>query len=182
MPDPTINPGLTPALRSALAAVRRRIRAYVWIEGVATLVAVIGIAFWLGMALDWMFEPSRFLRKCGGLVIGVVTLFVLYRYLLRRVFVPISDTSAAILLERRFPQLQDHLITAVDVARSSQVAANYHPELVAQTTQAADRAIANVRVPDLFNRGRLLRAVVAAALLMVSIVVFASISRDAFGF
>ena len=33
MPDPTTNPGLTPAVRGALAAVRRRIRAYVWIEG-----------------------------------------------------------------------------------------------------------------------------------------------------
>ncbi len=182
MPDPTINPGLTPAVRSALAAVRRRIRAYVWIEGIATLVAVVGIAFWLGMALDWMFEPSPTLRKCGGLVIGIAAIFVLYRYLLRRVFVPITDTSAALLLERRFPQLQDHLITAVDVSRSSQAAADYHPQLIAATTQAADRAIANVRVPELFNRGPLLRAVVAAALLVVSIAVFALISRDAFGF
>ena len=161
---------------------RRRIRAYVWIEGVATLVVVVGIAFWLGMALDWMFEPSPTLRKCGGLVIGIAAIFVLYRYLLRRVFVPITDTSAALLLERRFPQLQDHLITAVDVSRSSQAAADYHPQLIAATTQAADRAIANVRVPELFNRGPLLRAVVAAALLVVSIATFALISRDAFGF
>ena len=58
MPTPLPNPDLTPAVRSALAAVRRRIRDYVWIEGLAMLVAVFGLAFWLGMALDWTFEPS----------------------------------------------------------------------------------------------------------------------------
>src|SRR4051812_18096308 len=166
MPDPTTNPGLTPAIRSALVDVRRRTRTYVWVEGMTILVAVIGVAFWLGMALDWMFEPSAVVRKCGWAIIAVAMLFVLYRYLLRRIFVPITDTSAALLLERRFPQLQDHLITAVDVSRSPQ-AADYHPQLIAATTQAAERAIANVRIPDLFNRGPLLRAAITAALLAV---------------
>src|SRR6187455_2701437 len=123
-------PELTPAIRSMLAAVRSRIRAYVWIEGLAMLVALVGLAFWLGMAWDWMFEPSPASRRIALIAVGCLALYVVYRYLLRRVFVPISYTSAAVLLERRFPKLQDHLLTAVDVAAAPDRAAGYNSQLL----------------------------------------------------
>src|SRR5687768_3770703 len=138
MADPTPKPELTPAVRGALAAVRRQIRAYVWLEGLAILVALLGLAFWLGLGLDWLFEPSPRMRQVGLVVVGCAALYVVYRYLLRRAFVPVSDTAAALLLERRFANLQDHVITAVDVAAAPDHAAEYHPELVVRTTQAAD--------------------------------------------
>ena len=146
------------------------------------LIAVVGLAFWLGMAWDWMFEPTPTTRRTGLIIVGCLAAFVLYRYLLRRVFVPISDTSAAVLLERRFPKLQDHLLTAVDAARSPDRAAAFHPQLMAETSQAADAAIAGVNVSQLFNHGPLLRTVATAAALAISIVAFALLSRDVFGF
>jgi len=182
MPDATPTSELTPAVRGALADVRWRIRAYVWIEGLALLIAVLGLAFWLGMAGDWLFEPPPAARRIGLIAVGCAALYVVYRYLLRRVFVPISDTSVAVLLERRFPNLQDHLITAVDVAAAPARATTFHPQLVAETRQAADVAVAGVRVTQLFNRGPLLRAVATAAALVISIAVFAIASRDVFGF
>jgi hypothetical protein len=182
MSDATPTPKLTPAVSGALAAVRRRIRAYLWIEGLAMLVVVLGVAFWLGMAGDWLFEPSPAARRIGLIAVGCAALYSIYRYLLRRIFVPISDTTAAVLLERRFPSLQDHLITAVDVAAVPARAAAFHPQLVAETAQAADEAVAGVRVTQLFNRGPLVRAVVTAVALVVSIAVFAIGSRDVFGF
>lgn len=182
MPPSPNNLDVTPAVRSALDAVRRRIRAYVWIEGVAILVAVFGLAFWLGMALDWAFEPSPETRRMGIVAVGCVALFAAYRYLLRRVFVPISDSSAAVLLERRFPALQDHVITAVDVASTPARAAAFHPQLVSETNHAAEQAIANVRVNQLFNRGPLVRTIFTAAALVITIVVLAIFSRDVFGF
>ena len=96
--------------------------------------------------------------------------------------VPISDASAALLLERRFPALADHVLTAVDVASVPEHAAAYHPELVDQTNQAATHAVANIRAGDLFNRGPLVRALGAAIALVVSIALFAVASSDAFGF
>jgi hypothetical protein len=182
MSDPRFTPELTPAVRSTLAAVRRRIRAYVWAEGLAMLVALVGLAFWLGMAWDWMFEPLPATRRIGLIVVGCLALYVIYRYLLRRVFVPISDTSAAMLLERRFPNLQDHLLTAVDVATAPAHAAEYHPQLVSQTSQAAEEAVAGIQVSQLFNRGPLVRTITIAVALVISVAALAVFSRGVFGF
>lgn len=182
MPESTPNPELTPAIRSTLAAVRARIRAYVWVEGLAMLVALVGFAFWLGMAWDWMFEPSPASRRIALVAVGCLALYVVYRYLLRRVFVPISDKSAAVLLERRFPKLQDHLLTAVDIAAAPDHAADYNPQLLSETSQAADAAVAGLNVSQLFNRGPLIRTVSAAAALAASIAAFAILSHDVFGF
>src|SRR5687767_8676154 len=95
-------PELPPALRRILDAVRRRIRLYVWIEGLALVAVLLGVAFWIGLAVDWTFEPSIDGRRLVLLGLGALVLFVVYRYLLRRAFVPISDSSLAVLLERRF--------------------------------------------------------------------------------
>jgi len=162
--------------------VRWRIRAYVWVESLALVVVLLGAAFWIGLAVDWMFEPSPRTRQIGLAVLGLATLFVCYRYLLRRLWVTITDTSAAALLERRFPTLGEHVLTAVDVAALPERARTYHPEFVSKTQHAATRAVANIRPGDLFNRRPLLRAVGLAAALVVSIAFFSLLARDVFSF
>ena len=165
-----------------LSAVRRRIRAYVWIEGLAITVATIGFIFWLGLALDWLFEPSPTIRRLGLVIAAALAFYVCYRYLLRRIFVPISDTTAALLLERRFPALKDHVLTAVDIAAIPAHSITYHPDLVAKTNEAAADAIAAVDPSELFNRRPLIRSIVAAAALGISLIAFAVLARDTFGF
>jgi len=173
---------LSPAVRHLLDAARRRLRAYVWLEGLAALVLVLGAAFWLGLALDWLFEPSPAVRQVALYIIGATALYILYRSLLRRACVAISDTSLAVLLERRFPKLGDHVLTAVHVASSPELAATYHPDLIAQTHHAAAEAVADVQPAQLFHRGPLVRALLAALAIALSIFVFAIASRDVFGF
>jgi hypothetical protein len=151
-------------------------------EGLAVLVIALGLAFWLGMGWDWAFEPSPAARQFAIVLIACVVLYLTYRYLLRRIFVPISDSTLAVLLERRFPNLRDHLITAVDVASGHDEPVAYHPELVAETTAAADQAVSQIRAAEIFNRGPLLRVALAAATLLLSIGIFAATSRDVFGF
>src|SRR6476660_59048 len=165
-----------------LDAVRRRIRAYVWVEGLAITIVSIGVIFWLGLAADWLFEPSPMIRRIGLIASVCIAFFICYRYLLRRIFVPISDTTAAVLLERRFPALKDHVITAVDVASIPAHAAAYNPELIAQTNLADAAALTTVNPRDLFNRRPLVRALSTAIALIASLVVFALLSRDVFGF
>jgi hypothetical protein len=180
--DPTNTPELPANVRRALDAVRRRIRAYVWVHGLAIIVLTLGLTFWLGLAADWLFEPSPTTRRIGLIAAACIAFYVCYRHLLRRIFVPISDTAAAVLLERRFPELKDHVLTAVDVASIPAHAAAYHPDLVAQTNRAASDAIAAVNPGDLFNRRPLVRSIVAAVALAISLVVFAVLSREVFSF
>ncbi len=161
---------------------RRRIRAYVWLEGLAILAIVLGAAFWFGLILDWSFEPSPRVRQMALILIGAIALYSIYRFLLRRAFVPIADSSLALVLERRFPNLSDHVLTAVDIGSYPERRQAYHPDLVATTQHAAVRAIANVRPDQLFNRGSLLCASGAAVGFVASIILFALLSRDAFGF
>lgn len=173
---------LPPAVRRILDAVRRRIRAYVWLQGIALVVLVVGVAFWVGLALDRMFEPSPGVRQVGLVLIAIATLYVAYRYVLRRALVSISDSSAAALLERRFPALSEHVLTAVDVASRPDRAATFHPQLVQETQQSAAQAVAGIRPDDLFNRGPLLRAIGAAVVVVASIGIFALASRETFAF
>src|SRR6185369_1415039 len=53
---------------------------------------------------------------------------------------------------------------------------------VAQTNQAASDAIAAVNPGELFNRRPLMRSIVAAVALVVSLVIFAVLSREVFSF
>jgi hypothetical protein len=174
-------PNLPPAIRRILDVLRRRIRTYVWIQALAIILALFGLAFWVGLAADWTFEPSSDVRRIALFVLGAALLFVTYRYLLRRIFVPISDASLAVLLERRFPNLGDHVLTSVDVAAPEHLA-EYNPELMSRTHGEAVRAIASVDAGKVFNRRPLTRAVTAAVILLASIGLFAAMSRDTFGF
>ena len=62
-------PTLAPAVKSVLGELRRRIRQYVWLEGLARGGGVAGLAFWVTLAADWFFEPSALVR---GLMLGAV--------------------------------------------------------------------------------------------------------------
>jgi hypothetical protein len=173
---------LPPAVRRILDAVRRRIRAYVGLEGFALVVFVLGLAFWAGLLLDRFFEPSPGVRKVGLAIVAIAACWVAYRYIVRRLLVRISDTAAAALLERRFPALNEHVLTAVDVASRPDRAAIFNPSLVQETRQSAAAAVESVRAEDLFNRGPLVRALVAAAAVTISIGLFALFSANTFGF
>jgi hypothetical protein len=169
-------------VRQKLGQVRCRIRAYVWLEGVAIVVAFLAAAFWIGLLLDWMFEPPAAVRAIAVIAVAAATLWLVYRVLLRRVFAPLPNSSLAVLLERRFRQLNDHLLTSVDLAADGEHANPYHPELVSRTNAAAAAAMASVSPGKVFRRDALVRALVVAALLAGSIGIFALASRETFAF
>ena len=44
-------------IRRKVSRLRLAVRLYVLAEGLAALAIVVGAAFWLGLAIDWLFEP-----------------------------------------------------------------------------------------------------------------------------
>lgn len=105
-------------ITSLLGLLRRRVRLYVLGEGVATLLFHFGCLFWVTLLADRFFEPSVNVRI---IVWGIVLLLGAYDawfILLRHLFVRLGDRSMALVLERRFPQLNDRLLTAISILSS----------------------------------------------------------------
>jgi hypothetical protein len=177
-------PTLTPAVETLLSSLRCRIRQYIWLEGCAAAVAWLGAAFWITLASDWFFEPSAAVRIVMLAIVAAVFVAVVGRLIGRRVFVPITDSNAATVLERRFPQLNDALLTAVVLSSDAEAAsdtADLDREMLALTCQEAEQRIAQVELRKVFNPRPLWLHCSSATLLSISVAVFAILFFDAFG-
>ena len=174
-------PTLAPAVKALLRTLRRRIRQYVWLEGCGGALAWLGVAFWGTLIADWFFEPSAVVR--GAMLAGVVLVLaaVLVRQIGQRAFVRITASNAATVLERRFPQLNDSLLTAVALCDRPTDAAETSPEMLAHTCREAEARVADVDLRAVFNARPLWLNCSAAGLLALSIAFFAILSPEAFG-
>ncbi len=199
-------PAIAPPVRSLLGGLRRRIRQYVWLEGCAAAVAWLGVAFWATLAADWLFEPAPAVRGFMLLAVAAVLAAVLVRWIGRRAFVPITDGNAAMLLERRFPQLGDTLLTAVLLGDGGEAASRLAAagtaapkQLVADVPSAAKQApddlslqmlartcreaairTSRVEPREVFNPRPLWLHCGAASVLLASVVFFAVLESEAF--
>jgi hypothetical protein len=175
-------PQLAPGIHQLLAAVRRRIRRYVWLEGLAANVAVLGAAFWLALGADWVFEPPRLVRHALLAAIAVLGCGSLVWFLLRRMLVRLSDHSMALLLERRFGNLQDSLVTAVELTSGGKSRPaefdQFGRQMLSETCDEAWRRSRQVDVSEVFNRRPLVRAFAAAGVILFSIAAVAVASPD----
>ncbi len=165
---------LEPAIRSLLAQLRRRIRAYVWSDGIALVTIVVGAAFWLSLAFDWLVEPPLALRVGILVAVGVALAVVVYRTLVSRLLVRLEDRNMALLLERRFGAFRESLLTSVELAEQPEHAAEFNAEMLARAHRDALSEVQRVDLGQVFNRGPLVRRVSLALALVASVCVFAA--------
>ncbi|HZZ73386.1 MAG TPA: hypothetical protein VFE24_14120, partial [Pirellulales bacterium] len=177
--DPS-SPPLAQEIRGLLARVRTRIRRYIWLEGLALAILWLGVAFWVTLGFDWLFEPPPMVR---AVVLGAVLIgfgYVLYRYLLRRAFVRFTDESMAVALERRFHHFGDSLLTSVTLTEQPTPDVHYNPEMLSHTRELAKEAAGRARPGQVFRWGPLGQRLLGAAVLVGSIAAFAVFVPDAF--
>jgi hypothetical protein len=172
---------LEPAIDSLLSRLRRRIRAYVCVDGVAAVVTVLGAGFWLSLAVDWLFELPVALRVAMLACVGAVATYVAYRSLAARLMVRLADANMALLLERRFGQFHDSLLTAVELAERPDHAAAFNAEMIGQTHRVAVANAAGIDLVDVFNTGPLVRRVTLAVALAGSVLLTALVAVEAMG-
>jgi hypothetical protein len=175
------SPHIAPAVESVLGQLRRRIRRYVWLEGLAAAVAWLGLAFWLSLGIDWLLEPAAVVRVLLAAAVAFVLGAVLVRLIGRRAFVPLSDSNMATVLERRFPKFDDSLLTAVFLTRRRPGEAEYNPRMLARTCREAAERVAGLELPEVFNPLPLRRKMAAAVFLVITVVSFALALPEAFG-
>jgi hypothetical protein len=179
----TIDAAQAPAIRQLLAALRWRLRAYLWLRGAASVAALVAVVGWTLIAIDWAFEPDRELRltllAAGGLAIA----YGAWRFLFADVFMPLSDRSLAVILEREHGALfRESLLTAVELGGQQDKLSPDAREMLAHSCRlAADRAVC-IDVNRLFNLAPLAGRVALAAVLVAPAVVWAAASPGSLSF
>lgn len=165
-----------------LATLRLLVRLYVWLEGLAAVLVVVGAAFWIGLAIDWTWEPSPAVRVALWIVVAGVVAVVVVRLLLVRIWARLSNSSIALLIERQFPHLRESLITTIEAGAKPQGWEPFQVGLLQQTSRRTVEALGDVRLSRMFQYEPLLWKAGAAALLFIPLVVFALWQQEAFGF
>lgn len=174
--DPA-SPPLPEEIRHLLARVRRRIRTYVWLQGLSLAVTWLGLTFWLGLALDYLpvlagvGEMPRGARAGLLVTIAGVLGWILYRWVLRRVFVRLADRSMAVLVEKYHRQLGESLITAVELA-DRPGDSNPTRQMLTETRESALRQLKSVQLAPIFNTRPLALSLTGASVLVISILGF----------
>lgn len=177
---------LSPIIRELFESLRTRIRIYVWLEGVAVLLAFLGAAFWLSLGIDWFLSQQGGLGLPRGVRMFLITAALLalgwlaFRYILRRAFVQFSERNLAVLLERRFREFRDSLVTSVEL-RDEGRKGTFNSQMLQATYDDAVARAKSVTVSDVFNATPLWRTGTAAVILTASVIVFGLAARDAFG-
>ncbi len=178
-------------IQRLLDGLRWRIRAYVWIEGIALAITWIGFAFLFSVALDytpvalgkWLGQVFASLAglpelawpiRAGLLVAsGCVLVYILYRWIMRRAFVQLADHSMAVLLERRFGDFHDSLVTSVELSEHPDHAAEFNPDMLAHTSHDAQSLVPRVRLGQVFNFTPLVLSLSGAVLFSGVVAAFA---------
>ena len=104
------------SISRTVSRLRLAVRSYVLLDGLAALGIVVGLAFWLGLAIDWLLEPRPMVRVLMGFGVAACAGWVAWRLIIRRTFAAIRNDSLALLVERKYPQLREGLVTAVQAA------------------------------------------------------------------
>jgi len=166
---------LPQSIQRALAGLRWRIRAYVLLEGISVALIWLGLTFWVALALDYLpvrLGADEMPRPARAVLLGVIAAvlaLILYRWVLRRVFVRLADRSMAVLLERRHAQFRDSLITAVELKGKPERTSEHDPLMLAETEATALHRLSHLRLSSVFDGRPLLLSFVGAILLLATI-------------
>lgn len=166
------------ALPSLLGEVRRKIRAYVAVEGLGATVATAGLGFWVALGLDWFFEPPRPVRIAMLAAVALATLFVFARRFLGRVFARLPNRNLALIVERRYRQLNESLLTAIELDPAS--LSEPGRAMLADTRRRAEELSVSASVAGLFDRRPRNRAVFGAIVAAATIGGFAAAAPGLF--
>ena len=169
---------LATPIRAKLSGLRRRIRAYVILEGCILALIWLALTFWCGLAIDYLpvfvgaSELPREARIALLVVIAAVLAFILFKWVLARTITRMSDRSMAVLLERRFGEFNDSLVTTVEMSESPDHASEFSGDMLGTTDEEALAQIKDVSLGSVFRLAPLGWKLALAILLIGPIVIF----------
>lgn len=167
---------LSPKIESKLNQLRGLLRTYVLRQSAAMVAIWCLVVFWVGGLVDYLpvqigaSETPRWMRAGLLAIMALGICWVLLFYLLPRLWRRLPSRSVALLFERRFPQLNSSLVTAVELVGAaprdvSNVAA--YDEMLAAAHEEAETELEGVDPAELLSWTPLRALVVLAACLAV---------------
>ncbi|MCA9057687.1 MAG: hypothetical protein KDA85_04285, partial [Planctomycetaceae bacterium] len=173
---------LPPTVCQLLADTRQRARRDAVLAGILRLAALVGIFFWLTTLVDSGWFALQKLELPVGLR-AILLAFVLPAicYLLATLVVGpairrIPDLDLALLLERRFPQFRDRLVTSVEAQHSFAADGPLTTEMLSRTIRETGNLAASVSAADVFNARAIKRRGAITGGLALSILIGAIVS------
>jgi len=158
-----VNPRIRRKLRSLRSALRRRLLG----EGMARLLLIVVALAFVTFLLDYMLRPDpqdyapRFVflaMMLGGAV------WVIWRQLVRPLRVPMGQSALALLVENRYSQLDDRLISAIQFSRQDDMGETGVSEMmIARMAEQANQLAGPLNFKNVVERRNLRRAFAAAA-------------------
>ena len=158
-----------PKIAHPLGRLRGIIRRYVTIEGLLSVALFVAAWFWIALildfgvfkvfAFDWALEAPKALRGIALALAAAGLAAILVRKIVIRLTRDFSNSSLALILEKRFPaQLGDRLITAVqlsDLEKARQY--GYSTDMIQKTVSDVRERVDQIPVNTVFNWKRLWR-------------------------
>ncbi len=158
---------IAPEIQALLGRLRRRVRLWVLADTLLGILGWAALTFWVFLSLDygpvmlWASELPVSLRAWLLAAVLIGYLVLLYRRWLRRALVPLPDESLALIVERRYPQFDESLITSVQLVPRAE-------PVFSQPMLSATQALARAQLPSV----RLGRTLVWRPLLLQLVGVF----------
>jgi len=166
---------LSPSVKQLLRKVRLRLRRDATASGLLMAVCFAVAVFWVTTTLDVTWFRLQRLELPVGLravllaVLLPTSLWLLISRILFPLFRRIGDLDLAILLERRFPQFQDRLITSVESSRGLPIEGPLSRSMLDRSADEADRLSSSVVAEDVFDMSGLQRLSLIAGGLFLSV-------------
>lgn len=177
---------IQPEIVHVLKDLRSRIRRYVLLEGVALVLVVLAALFWLTLALDVAYfrasnlDLPRWFRMAVQISVACTAVLSFSVWVALRLLRRLRTRALALVLERRFPQLDDRLILAVEAADDPHTAETpLSSAMLQRTIREVAQSVRQLDLSEVFNRVPLVRAALTAVVLVTSIGVFGITNADA---
>lgn len=175
------------SVRELIASLRSQLRQYALLSGVLFVVSIAVITFWLTSGIDagWFalqrLELPVGLRYIVFCVMAAGAVWLLFQYIGRPLLRRTDDRDLALLLERRFPQFQDRLITTVEGQSGYPESGQTVHSMLQRTVNKTASMASSVNADDVFDFGPLKKRSWLTGLLALSVLAGAVLRPGSLG-
>ncbi|MDR2345659.1 MAG: hypothetical protein LBE18_06300 [Planctomycetaceae bacterium] len=159
---------LSEIINRNLRALRRILRFYIFFDGIIVTFFYIFLLLCADFLLDRFFQFALPLRVSALVVMILTVFYVLWKYLFRRFLVNIKSGQLAYLFERYVPELNESLVTVVEISGIKHDPNEVAPEFLQEVLLTASEKLRGINVRKFFRSGQLIFRLFCLILVLIA--------------